>query len=71
MSETPQYLTLEEWAARAISHPPGLYTLRSMARNGRIDPPAVKIGKAYYVERDAKVIDPHRRPTLIQRLKAA
>lgn len=70
-SGQPEYLTLEAWAAGRIVPQPSLYTLRSMVRTGMFDPPAVKIGKAYYLHRDARVIDPHRRPTLVQRMQAA
>jgi len=72
MSE-PQYVTLEEWAASAVSDAvkrPSLYTLRSMARTGRFSPGAVKIGKYYYVEPTARVVDPNRRLTLVERLQA-
>jgi hypothetical protein len=69
MSE-PQYIALDVWAER-IQPKPSLYTLRSMARMGKIQPRPVKIGKAYYVEPDARVVDPSRRPTLVDRLKAA
>jgi hypothetical protein len=67
----PRYIPLEEWASRTIRPAPSLHTLRAMARTGKIQPPAVKIGKAYYVEPDARVVDPNRRPTLVDRLKAA
>ena len=66
-----QYVTLEQWAEGKFPEPPSLWTLRGMARTGRFDPPAVKIGKAYYVEPGAKVIDPNRRLTLIERMKQA
>lgn len=69
--DQPEYILLEEWAAKTIRPTPSLYTLRGMARTGRIDPPAVKIGKAYYVEPGAKVVDPNRRLTLVERLKHA
>ena len=69
MSET-RYITLEAWA-EAIDPKPSLYTLRAMARMGKIQPPPVKIGKAYYVEPDARVVDPSRRPSLVQRLQRA
>jgi hypothetical protein len=72
MNDQPQYITLEEWAEKAMSHnAPSLYTLRAMAREGKFDPPAVKIGKAYYVEVTARVVHPNRRRTLVDRLKAA
>jgi hypothetical protein len=41
-----------------------------MARNNYFDPPAVKLGKAYYVARDVRVVDPNRRLTLVERLRA-
>ncbi len=66
----PEYVKLEEWAVGKFSEPPSLWTLRSMARTGRFDPPAVKIGKYYYVEPAARVVDPNRRLTLVQRLQA-
>jgi hypothetical protein len=62
---------LETWGAQHFDPPPSLYTLRSMVRMGKIQPCPVKIGKAYYVEPDARVVDPNRRPTLVDRLKAA
>jgi hypothetical protein len=62
---------LETWARARFDPPPSLYTLRSMARMGKIQPAPVKVGKAYYVEPDAWVVDPNRRPTLVDRLKAA
>lgn len=71
MNDQPQYIPLEEWGATVIQPTPSIHTLRALARTGKIDPPAVKIGKAYYVERCARVVDPNRRTTLLDRLKAA
>lgn len=62
-------ITLTAWAACAFDPPPSLWTLRKMVREGRIDPPAVKVGKSYYVQDDARPVDPNRRPTLVDRLK--
>lgn len=62
---------LTEWGQARFSPPPSLWTLRKMARDRRISPAPVKIGKAYYVEQDATVIDPSARPTLVQRLRHA
>lgn len=67
MASHQRYITLEAWAER-VSPKPSLYTLRSMARTGRFSPPAVKIGKAYFVEADARAVDPNRRITLVERL---
>lgn len=64
-------LLLEEWAEAHFHTPPSLWTLRAMARKGFFDPPAVKLGKAYYVRADVQVRDPNRRPTLVDRLKRA
>lgn len=62
---------LEQWGKANFDPPPSLWTLRAMARAGKIDPPPVKVGKAYYVQPDAQVVDPNRRQTLVDRLKAA
>jgi hypothetical protein len=67
----PRYILLTEWAKGRIQPEPSLWTLRAMARTGKIEPRPVKIGKAYYVEPDARVVDPNRRPTLVDRLKSA
>lgn len=66
-----ELLQLEEWAAGHFKTPPSLWTLRRMAREGYFDPPAIKIGKAYYVRADVQVVDPTRRPSLVQRLRRA
>lgn len=66
----PQYITLQAWAAGRIVPEPSLWTLRAMARAGKIEPSPVKIGKAYYVTPTARVVDPNRRPTLVERLRA-
>jgi hypothetical protein len=62
---------LETWGAQRFDPPPSLWTLRAMVRADKIRPRPVKIGKAYYVKPDAEVIDPARRPTLVDRLKRA
>ena len=61
---------LEQWGREHFDPPPSLWTLRAMARAGKISPSPVKIGKAYYVEQDAEVVSTARR-TLVQRLRAA
>jgi hypothetical protein len=66
-----QYVTLTEWAEGKFKTPPSLWTLRQMARNGRFDPPAVKIGREYHVHPQASVVAAVRRPSLVHRLKAA
>jgi hypothetical protein len=61
---------LEQWGAANFDPPPSLWTLRAMVRAGKIQPRPVKIGKAYYVQPDAVVVDPSRAPTLLERLQA-
>lgn len=70
MSEKKAVL-LEEWGRANFDPPPSLWTLRQMARNGKIQPKPVKVGKAYYVQPDATVVDPSARPSLVDRLRAA
>jgi hypothetical protein len=62
---------LTEWGTAHFDPPPSLWTLRRMAREGLIRPKPRKVGKAYYVQPDAEVIDPNQRPSLVQRMKAA
>lgn len=64
-------VTLETWGRAHFDPPPSLWTLRQMVRAGKIEPQPVKVGKCYYVAENARVVDPNRRPTLIDRLKAA
>jgi hypothetical protein len=61
---------LEQWGADNFDPPPSLWTLRAMTRAGKIHPAPVKVGKAYYVDPAARVVDPNRRPTLLDRLQA-
>lgn len=62
-------ILLTEWGEARFNPPPSLWTLRAMARAGKISPAPVKIGKAYYVHPDAQPVDPNRAPTLLQRLQ--
>lgn len=57
----PKLLTLEEWAAEVYgSRAPALVTLRRWAREARIYPPPEKHGRAYFVQADARYLDPSR-----------
>jgi hypothetical protein len=67
----PEYILLGEWAEQKISPKPSDWTLRQMARAGKIEPPPVKIGKAYYVQPAARIVPANDRPTLVQRLRRA
>lgn len=71
MSVDKKLIPLEAWGAARYDPPPSLWTLRAMARTGKIQPAPELVGKAYYVHPDAKVVDPHRRASLVDRLKAA
>jgi hypothetical protein len=64
-------ILLEQWGAAHFEPAPSLWTLRAMARTGKISPNPVKVGKAYYVDPDARVVDPNRAPTLVERLQQA
>lgn len=63
-------ITLQAWAARHFEQPPVENTLRIWARQGRIVPTPIKIGRTYYVEQDAlhiaEIADAQR---LVNRLK--
>ena len=62
-------ITLMAWAAVRFDPPPSLWTLRRMAREGRIEPAPVKVGKSYFVPEDALPVDPNRKPSLLARIK--
>jgi hypothetical protein len=64
-----KYILLEAWAADRFEPAPSLWTLRAMARTGKIQPQPVLVGKHYYVDPEARVVDPNRRPTLLERLQ--
>lgn len=69
MSDEKKLVLLTEWGEARFSPPPSLWTLRQMARRGKIQPRPVKIGKAYYVHPDAQPVDPNRAPTIVERLQ--
>ena len=72
MSDQPaKAVRLDAWGSAYFDPAPSLWTLRAMARTGKIRPAPVKVGKYYYVAPDAEVVDPNRRLTLVERLKAA
>ena len=70
-SDDRKSVPLETWGRQHFDPPPSLWTLRAMARTGKIQPVPVKVGKAYYVNPDARVVDPNRRLTLLERLQGA
>ena len=66
-------LTLEAWIEQtyAAGEGPTLNTVRAWARAGKLDPPAVKEGRSYYVDQDARYTPAgpaKRRRTVLQRI---
>ncbi len=62
-------ITLEAWAKKHFDPVPSLWTLRRMARERRIYPRPVKVGKFYMVQEDARPVDPTVPLTLLERLQ--
>lgn len=56
MPEQKEYVTLKEWAELKLSVQPSLQTLRSYARSGRFNPPAMNVGRFIMVYRDADLL---------------
>lgn len=57
MNAQPKKISLEKWAEQ-FDPPPCAETRRRWVRGCRIYPPPEKIGRAYYVDPNAKYIDP-------------
>lgn len=67
-------VTLEKWAKKHLDPPPSASTLRTWAREGRFEPEAVKHGRRYYVDEDARYRDPvplQRGGSLLSRIERA
>jgi len=65
-------ITLTAWAARHFERPPVENTLRIWARQGRIVPTPIKIGRTYYVEPNAQhITEVVQSGSLLSRLRAA
>jgi hypothetical protein len=65
-------ITLTAWAARHFEQPPVENTLRIWARQGRIVPTPIKIGRTYYVEPSAQhITEVVQSGSLLSRLRAA
>jgi hypothetical protein len=54
-------ITLQAWAAPRYSPPPSIKTLRRWVREHRIFPRPELVGRTYYVDPDARYIDPRKR----------
>jgi predicted site-specific integrase-resolvase len=52
-------ITLPAWAERNFEKVPHRITLERWARLGNIQPPPVKVGRAWMVSSDAKYVDRH------------
>ncbi|MCY1301381.1 Excisionase-like protein [compost metagenome] len=62
-------ISLEKWGAKNYDPAPHIDTLRKWAREGRIYPPAAKVGRAYYVDENAvHISEVMRRPRLVDRI---
>lgn len=53
----PKLISLEKWAQRVLDPVPSIYTLRRMAKDCRIVPAPQKVGRSYYVEESAQLVD--------------
>lgn len=51
-------VTLEKWAEKNMDPVPSLNTLRAWANAGLFHPPAVKMGRTWYVDEDAEYSPP-------------
>lgn len=66
-------ITLATWLERTYDDAcrPTINTARAWARTGKLDPPAVKEGREYYVEPATRYTSrPRRKPTVRERLLA-
>jgi hypothetical protein len=65
-------ILLSEWAARRYDPPPSAWVIRQWVRRGEVYPPPEMVGKAWYVEENARrqTGDSPQRP-LVERLEEA
>lgn len=62
-------VTLTEWDKKLFAKPHGRNTLRKWAREGKIQPRPILVGREYQVEEDAKYVQPNN--SRLQRLRQA
>lgn len=63
-------ILLADWAAAHYNPAPSMWTLRQWVRDGQIYPPPEKVGRAYYVAKDARrTVNDGPRLSLVQRLE--
>ena len=48
---------LDLWLQRNFDPPPHIRTARQWIKEGKLYPPAVKVGRSYYVDENAKYFD--------------
>lgn len=61
-------LRLDAWLSQQFDPPPAIRTARLWIRDGKIYPPPVKVGRAYYVEANAVFQNGVARPSLASRI---
>lgn len=61
-------ISLEKWAEKNFDPAPAVKTVRTWARDGKIYPTPVKVGRAYYVEDTAIFQGAVARPSLASRI---
>ncbi|VXB23315.1 conserved hypothetical protein [Burkholderia sp. 8Y] len=59
---------LDEWLKRQFEPTPAIRTARLWIRDGKIYPPPMKVGRAYYVDENATFQDRQVRPSLASRI---
>lgn len=57
MNVDPLYLNVEEWRKR-YSPPPHHQVVLRWIHQGLIQPPAIKVGRRWYVPKDAEYVNP-------------
>jgi hypothetical protein len=65
----PKHLALRDWIDRRFDGPgkPGTNTVIAWIKAGKIYPPAIKMGRGYYVQEDAELMT--GRDSLLDRVK--
>ncbi len=59
---------LDDWLASQFNPAPAIRTARLWIKQGKIYPAPTKVGRAYYVEKDAIFNDGASRPRLANRI---
>jgi predicted site-specific integrase-resolvase len=59
---------LNDWLKSQFDPAPAVRTARLWIKEGKIYPPPMKVGRAYYVDKNATFQDGKTRPRLAQRI---